>query len=85
MRQLLTENPGYLKYHTAMRWMLQNNAEAKELYYTTADNQLVRIVFDESVSDAAFSAAVIAAWHERNELWDGYRKFINNLKLSLAS
>lgn len=85
MRQLLTENPGYPKYHIALRWMLQNNAEAKESYNANADNQLVGIVFDESVSDAAFSAAVIAAWHERNEVWDGYRKFINSLKLSLTN
>ena len=85
MRQLLTENPGYPKYHIALRWMLQNNAEAKESYNANADNQLVGIVFDESVSDAALSAAVIAAWHERNEVWDGYRKFINSLKLSLTN
>lgn len=85
MRQLLSENPGYPKYHTAIRWMLQNNAEAKEANKSTVDNQLVGIVFDESLSDAAFSAAVIAAWRERNEVWDGYRKFINSLKLSLAN
>lgn len=85
MRQLLTENPGYPKYHTALRWMLQNNAEIKSAYKSTVDNLLVESVFDESVSDAAFSAAVIAAWRKRNEVWDGYRKFINSLKLSLAN
>ena len=85
MRQLLSENPAYPKYHAAIRWMIQNNAEAQEAYQSAPGNQLIGMAFDGSIPEAEFIEAVMAAWRERNELWDGYRKFINSLKLSIAN
>lgn len=85
MRQLMSENPAYLRYHAALRWMLVSNSEANSTPIEPGANPLMEMAYDQDTSEADFLQAVRAAWEARDEKWNAYRKYINNLKLSITS
>ncbi|MBQ3927403.1 MAG: hypothetical protein II710_02010, partial [Clostridia bacterium] len=87
MRSLLAGNPGYLRYHAAIRWMLAANAGAKAAFNESEDDSLILIgmAVDGSIPDEEFLAAIQSAWNLRDERWNAYRRFINNLKLSMVN
>lgn len=84
MRNLMSGNPAYPRYHAALRWMLNSNPEIKSSFLDDGANPLISMVFNEAVPDEVFLEAVRTAGAARDERWNAYRKFINNLKLSIA-
>lgn len=84
MRNLMSGNPAYSRYHAALRWMLVSNPEIKNSFSDDGTNPLISLVFNEAVPDLEFLEAVRTAWAARDERWNAYRKFINNLKLSIV-
>lgn len=84
MRNLMLGSPAYSRYHASMRWMLDSNPEIKSSFTDDGTNPLISMAFNKAIDDAEYLAAVHAAWAARDERWDAYRKFINNLKLSLV-
>ena len=84
MRNLMSGNPAYSRYHAALRWMLDSNPEIKSSFSDDGTNPLISMVFNEAVPDVEFLEDVRTAWAARDERWNAYRKFINNLKLSIA-
>lgn len=83
MRQLLSENPGYGPFHTALRWMLRKNEEAITEAAEEKENPLISALFSEEVSEEEFLKSVLCARLERTVEWNAYRRFINNLKLAM--
>ena len=83
MRLLIAENPAYAPFHTAMRWMLRNSKDAREMAAEEGGNVLIEALFSDSVSDDEFLNAVLSAQAEKDERWNAYRRFINNLKLAM--
>ena len=84
MRQLITENPGYDKFHQAMRWMLANNEDAiEDAQEEDEDNVLVKMMFDKEVDDDSYMTKLNEEREGRTKLWSGYRSFINNIGLTM--
>lgn len=92
IRNLIAENPKYDKYFLAFRWMLRMHPEVIEAYRqeskdddVNADRcQLVEIALNESIADGAFLERLRAVREEKSEEWNGFRHFINGLKLPMA-
>ena len=84
MRNLMSGNPAYPRYHSALRWMLRSNPEVCVPFTDNATNLLIVMVFNDSVAEGEFLTAVHSAWAARDERWNAYRKYINSLKLSIA-
>ena len=83
MRQLLAENPGYEKYHTALREMLINNTEARNEAKEETNNPIVEMLFNEGIDNNEFIEFVRDERDKKSVLWNAYRRFINNLKLAM--
>ena len=84
MRQLITENPGYDKYHKAIRWMLTDNEEAiKEAQEKDDDNTLIKMMFDTEVDDDSYMAKLIEEREGKTIIWGQYRNFIKNIGLTM--
>ena len=83
MRQLLAENPGYEKYHTALREMLINNTEARNEAKEEINNPIVEMLFNEAIDNNEFIEFVRDERDKKSVLWNAYRRFINNLKLAM--
>ena len=92
MRSLIAENPSYDKYHLALRWMLWKHPEICNPEQEEGDGenkegercQLVVKTLDRECGEEDFLQMLRAARAERNDEWDGYRQFINGLKLPMA-
>ena len=83
MRQLMAENPGYDKYHLALRAMLINNVDARQEFEEEADNPIVDVLFDREKNNASFLELVQEERDKKSTPWNAYRRFINNLKLAM--
>lgn len=84
MRQLITENPGYDKYHKAIRWMLADNEEAiTEAQEEDDDNILVKMMFDTNVDDDSYMTKLIEEREGKTGVWSQYRNYIKNLGLTM--
>lgn len=84
IRQLIDENPGYDKYHLAMRWMLANNEKAVQLASEEDDdNILVKMMFDSDVDNEQYISQLSNERENKTQAWRLYRVFINNLELSI--
>ena len=84
IRQLIDENPGYDKYHLAMRWMLANNEKAVQLASEEDDdNILVNMMFDSDVDNEQYISQLSNERENKTQAWRLYRVFINNLELSI--
>lgn len=92
MRSLIVENPSYDKYHLALRWMLWKHPEICNPEQEEGDGekkegercQLVVKTLDRECCEEDFLQMLRVARAERNDDWDGYRQFINRLKLPMA-
>ena len=92
MRSLIAENPSYDKYHLALRWMLWKHPEICNPEQEEGDGekkegercQLVVKTLDRECGEEEFLQLLRTARAERNDEWDGYRQFINGLKLPMA-
>lgn len=92
MRSLIAENPSYDKYHLALRWMLWKHPEICNPEQEEGDAekkegercQLVVKTLDRECCEEDFLQMLRIARTERNNDWDGYRQFINGLKLPMA-
>ena len=83
MRQLMAENPGYDKYHLALRAMLIDNVDARQEFEEEADNPIVDVLFDREKNNASFLELVQEERDKKSTPWNAYRRFINNLKLAM--
>ena len=92
IRSLIAENPSYDKYHLALRWMLWKHPEICNPEQEEVDSekkevercQLVGKALDRECGEEEFLQLLRVARAERNDEWDGYRQFINGLKLPMA-
>ena len=77
IRQLIDENPGYDKYHLAMRWMLTNNEKAVQLASEEDDdNILVKMMFDSDVDNEQYISQLSNERENKTQAWRLYRVFI---------
>ncbi len=83
MRQLMAENPGYDKYHLALRAMLIDNVDARQEFEEESDNPIADVLFDREKSNASFLELVQEERDKKSTPWNAYRRFINNLKLAM--
>ena len=84
MRQLITENPGYDKYHQAIRAMLANNEEAiEEAKEVDDDNILVKMIVDKNIDEETYITKLREEREGRTRMWSEYRSFINNIGLPM--
>lgn len=84
MRQLITENPGYDKYHNAIRWMLANNEDATEEADNEDDsNYLVKMLFDKTIDDSEYMTKIKEERENKTQAWSEYRSFIKNIGLTM--
>lgn len=84
IRHLIRENPFYDRYHIAMRWMLQKDANAKESAdMESDDNTLVRDLFNQDIDQDTFIQTLSQARGEKTRAWNLYRCFLNDLCLSV--
>lgn len=84
IRQLIDENPGYDKYHLAMRWMLAKNEKVVQLATEEDDDSsLVKMLFDSNVNNEQYISQLCNEREDKTLAWRLYRVFINNLELSL--
>ena len=83
MRQLMAENPGYDKYHLALRAMLIDNAEARQDFEEESDNPIADVLFDREKSNDIFLEMIQDERDKKSIRWNAYRRFINNLKLAM--
>jgi len=83
MRQLMAENPGYDKYHLALREMLIDNNEARHEFEEESDNPITDVLFDREKSNDIFLELVREERDKKSIPWNAYRRFINNLKLAM--
>lgn len=83
MRQLMAENPGYDKYHLALRAMLIDNVYVRQEFEEESDNLIVDVLFDREKNNASFLELVQEEREKKSTPWNAYRRFINNLKLAM--
>lgn len=84
IRQLITENPYYSKYHQAMRWMLRKNEEAAIAAQTDdEDYQIIKDIFDDRVDDELHLRMISMARVAKTQKWNTYRRFLNDLCLAV--
>lgn len=87
IRNLISENPSYDKYHKALRWMLLKHADIIDGVKSEEDEEpceLVKMLVDASTSDEAFLTKMKAERAEKSSSWNEYRRYINALKLPMA-
>lgn len=83
MRQLMAENPGYDKYHLALRAMLIDNTEARQEFEEESENPIADVLFDREKSNTTFLELIQDERDKKSIPWNAYRRFINNLKLAM--
>lgn len=84
MRQLITENPGYDKYHQAIRWMLIKNEDAiAESQEDNESNTLIKMMFDSSIDDVSYMNKLKEEREGKTRIWSEYRSYIKNLGLTM--
>lgn len=78
---LIAENPGYNKYHLALRQMLVKR-KAKIEYGEGESNPLLDTVFNSEVSDTEFLDLIKKERSQKSIIWLKYKRIIQGLKLT---
>ena len=78
---LIAENPGYNKYHLALRQMLVKR-KAKIEYGEGESNPLLDTVFNSEVSDTEFLDLIKEERSQKSIIWLKYKRIIQGLKLT---
>ena len=78
---LIAENPGYNKYHLALRQMLVKR-KAKIEYGEGESNPLLDTVFNSEVSDTEFLDLIKKERSQKSIIWLKYKQIIQGLKLT---
>ena len=92
IRNLISENPSYDKYHIAFRWMLWKHPDLIEAYKTKRaededveeEGKLVQMLLDNTIAEDAFLERLREVRAEKGKEWNEYRHVINNFKLPMA-
>lgn len=87
MRQLLVENPYYDRYLVDIRWMLSGHEENKLAFETESSyattNPIIEAIYDATISDEKFIEICDSERSVRSQVWTGFRKYLNSMKLSI--
>ena len=79
---LIDENPGYDKYHLALRWMLPKYEQAvKAATEAEDDDVLTKMLFDSTVDDDEFIDRLHQERKAETKVWFSYRNFLRQLKI----
>ena len=79
IKELISENPYYDRYHADLRWMLQKRKE--ELGYEPDEsNSLMNMLLDENVPEGDFLQALQKERAEKSDAWHSYRRYVSRLK-----
>ncbi len=91
MRSLIAESPSYDKYHIAFRWMLWKHPDLIDTYREFLDEdeepeacKLIEMVLDKNCSEEDFLTQLRISREDKDDDWNSYRHFINDLKLPMA-
>ena len=78
---LIAENPGYNKYHLALRQMFVKR-KAKIEYGEAENNPLLDTVFNSEISDTEFLDLIKKERSQKSIIWLKYKRIIQGLKLT---
>lgn len=79
IKELISENPYYDRYHADLRWMLQKRKEEFG-YEPDEGNPLMNLLMDESVSEEDFLLALKKERSEKTDAWLSYRRYVSRLR-----
>ena len=79
IKELISENPYYDRYHADLRWMLQKRKEEFG-YESDEDNPLMNLLMDEAVSEEDFLKALQKERSEKTDAWHSYRRYVSRLR-----
>ena len=79
IKELISENPYYDRYHADLRWMLQKRKEEFG-YEPDEDNPLMNLLMDEAVSEEDFLKALQKERSEKTDAWHSYRRYVSRLR-----
>lgn len=77
---LIAENPGYNKYHLALRQMLVKR-KAKIEYVEGESNPLLDTIFNSEISDTEYLDLIKKERSQKSIIWLKYKRIIQGLKL----
>ena len=78
---LIAENPGYNKYHLALRQMLVKR-KAKIEYGEGENNPLLDTIFNSEISDTEFLDLIKKERSQKSIIWLKYKRIVQGLKLT---
>ena len=79
IKELISENPYYDRYHVDLRWMLQKRKEEFG-YQPDEGNPLMNLLMNDTVSEEDFLQALKKERSEKTDAWLSYRRYVSRLR-----
>jgi hypothetical protein len=79
IKELISENPYYDRYHADLRWMLQKRKEEFG-YQPDEGNPLMNLLMNDTVSEEDFLQALKKERSEKTDAWLSYRRYVSRLR-----